>query len=308
MGEKARGWWHNWSLPRGPFARANLADAAVPPPSTCPFVLPHPPTTPLPTPPTHPSTQSDQAVCWICLDAARPDAPLGRACACPRHTHAQCLARWQLQSAGSRKETHCEFCDGQLPDWKAALTPGSGAAAPAVMNVNFDGRTYSFEVKPGIDGYRAFTEAIRRAFSLPDDSELNITFTCDEPCTAGSPAAPVAPVAATPGSLLTLQGAGAYDAAVHCASVSASRRLMQGGGGAPGAPPTPPQPDPLGAARRDDLTDDATSAGAGPSGRRPRSGGERSAGGTGGAPASGAPGSGLGRKLRNAIADMLSAK
>ena len=116
------------------------------------------------------------------------------------------------------------------------------------------------------------------------------------------------PVPTTPGSLLTLQGAGAYDAAVHCASVSAARRLMQGGGAAPGAPPTPPQPAPLGAARRDDLTDDATSAGAGPSGRRPRSGGERAAGGAGGAPASGAPGSGLGRKLRNAIADMLSAK
>ena len=49
------------------------------------------------------------------------------------------------------------------------------------MNVNFDGRTYSFEVKPGIDGYKQFTEAIRKAFSLPEDSELNITFTCDEP-------------------------------------------------------------------------------------------------------------------------------
>ena len=81
------------------------------------------------------------------------------------------------------KETHCEFCDRELPDWKATLTPPTGAAAPAVMNVNFDGRTYSFEVKPGPDGYRQFTEAIRRAFSLPDDSELNITFTCDEPTT-----------------------------------------------------------------------------------------------------------------------------
>lgn len=28
------------------------------------------------------------------------------------------------------------------------------------------------------------------------------------------------------GSLLTLQGAGAYDAAVHCASVSAARRIL----------------------------------------------------------------------------------
>lgn len=31
------------------------------------------------------------------------------------------------------------------------------------MNVNFDGRTYSFEVKPGPEGYKQFTEAIRQA-------------------------------------------------------------------------------------------------------------------------------------------------
>ena len=54
-------------------------------------------------------------------------------------------------------------------------------APPRLQNVNFDGQTYSFEVKPGPDGYRRFTDAIRRAFTLPEDSELNITFTCDEP-------------------------------------------------------------------------------------------------------------------------------
>lgn len=32
-----------------------------------------------------------------------------------------------------------------------------------------------------VQGYHEFTESIRRAFSLPSDSELNITFTCDEP-------------------------------------------------------------------------------------------------------------------------------
>ena len=80
-----------------------------------------------------------------------------------------------------RRETHCEFCDSTLPDWKSTLTPVCGADAPAVMNVNFDGQTYSFEVKPGSVGYKQFTQAIREAFSLPEDSELNITFTCDEP-------------------------------------------------------------------------------------------------------------------------------
>lgn len=48
------------------------------------------------------------------------------------------------------------------------------------------GKTYSFEVKPGPAGYRQFTEAIRQAFHLPEDSELNITFTCDEPSTGKS--------------------------------------------------------------------------------------------------------------------------
>jgi len=80
------------------------------------------------------------------------------------------------------------------------------------MNVNFDNKTYSFQVSPGADGYKQFTEAIRKAFHLPDDSELNITFTCDEPSSAGA--------------LLTLSGPGAYDAAVHCASVSAARRVV----------------------------------------------------------------------------------
>eukprot|EP00210_Caulerpa_lentillifera_P002081 g1996.t1 len=81
------------------------------------------------------------------------------------------------------------------------------------MNVNFEGKTYSFEVKPGTSGYLQFTDAIRQAFQLPADSELNITFTCDEPCTEAS-------------SLLTLQGPGAYDAAVYCASISAARRQL----------------------------------------------------------------------------------
>ncbi|KAK9804179.1 hypothetical protein WJX73_009336 [Symbiochloris irregularis] len=187
----------------------------------------------------------DAPVCWICLDGPSSLACLVQPCRCPRFAHAHCLARWQLQSAGSRKETHCEFCDSELPDWKATLTPKCGADAPAVMNVNFDGRTYSFEVKPGADGYRNFTEAIRKAFLLPEDSELNITFTCDEPGPCIEPSTPPtvdrttikppAPVTHV-GPLLTLQGAGAYDAAVHCASVSAARRILQSAGSPEGQP------------------------------------------------------------------------
>ena len=44
----------------------------------------------------------DSPVCWICLDSERPHRHLVQPCACPRFAHAHCLARWQLQSAGSR--------------------------------------------------------------------------------------------------------------------------------------------------------------------------------------------------------------
>lgn len=91
----------------------------------------------------------------------------------------QCLTVALLHAR--RRELFCDFCNSRLPEWKNVLTPSCGATAPAVMNVNFDNKTYSFQVAPGPDGYKQFTEAIRKAFRLPDDSELNITFTCDEP-------------------------------------------------------------------------------------------------------------------------------
>lgn len=233
----------------------------------------------------------DPPVCWICLDCGTPTQPLARVCKCPRQAHLNCVARWQLQSAGTRKETHCEFCDGELPDWKKTLTPQCGANAPAVMNVNFDGRTYSFEVRPGPDGYKQFTEAIRKAFSLPDDSELNITFTCDEPVAQAPdtppstpfslPTTPVpvpammeeeplTPPASPPGSLLTLQGAGAYDAAVHCASVSAARRITQhspGGTRLPDSPAAAPSTSQQGrrSGQHNPWQAGASSSGAGPS-------------------------------------------
>jgi hypothetical protein len=94
------------------------------------------------------------------------------------------------------------------------MTPPSGCTDPAIMNVNFNHKVHSFEVKPGPEGYAAFTSAIRCAFSLPTDSELNITFTCDDPIS---------------GLMLSLQGAGAYDAAVHCAAISAARRTLASG-------------------------------------------------------------------------------
>lgn len=127
----------------------------------------------------------------------------------------------QLQSAGTRREQLCDFCDGRLPDWKQVLTAPCGPAEPAppaVMTVTFNNRIFYFNVQPGDHGYKKFTADIKHAFGLPEDCDLNITFTCDEPV-AEEPQQP----SSTP--LLTLQGPGAYDAAVHCASLSAARRL-----------------------------------------------------------------------------------
>eukprot|EP00951_Prasinocladus_malaysianus_P012040 scaffold89465_cov47-Prasinocladus_malaysianus.AAC.1 len=158
----------------------------------------------------------EEDVCWICLEAGTTALPLGSMpCKCPRFAHDKCIARWQLQSAGTRKETHCEFCDSNLPDWKQTFRPPSDVNVAAIMNVTFNGITHGFEVVPGEEGYQKFTADIHRVFNLPAGSDLNITFTCDEPTDASSQ--------------LTLQGEGAYDAAVHCASLSAARRVANGG-------------------------------------------------------------------------------
>eukprot|EP00873_Tetraselmis_striata_P008571 jgi/Tetstr1/428835/TSEL_018822.t1 len=157
------------------------------------------------------SLMDDGDVCWICLDGGSNNDPLSpMPCACPRHAHTKCIARWQLQSAGTRRETHCEFCSQELPDWRGCFPTPEKVTEPAIMNVTFNGLTYGFPVKPGKDGYAAFTRAIQAKFSLPSDAKLNITFTCDEPvhdC-----------------NQITLRGEASYDAAVHCATLSAARR------------------------------------------------------------------------------------
>lgn len=196
------------------------------------------------------STDEEKNVCWICLEGDSTGRPLVQPCKCPRYCHSRCLARWQLQSAGTkyaflrscscqeqyfwiRRESECDFCNERLPDWRQVLSYDlSELDAPAIMNVNFEGKTYSFEVTPGTSGYVQFTEAIRQAFRLPADSDLNITFTCDEPCAEAGKhqlfnwQQILILWFSKTGNLLTLQGPGAYDAAVYCASISAARRQL----------------------------------------------------------------------------------
>uniref|UniRef100_A0A7S0RQR2 RING-CH-type domain-containing protein n=1 Tax=Chlamydomonas leiostraca TaxID=1034604 RepID=A0A7S0RQR2_9CHLO len=167
-------------------------------------------------------------VCWICLDDNQDEQVLMSPCKCPRKVHPKCLARWQLQQAGKQEETTCRFCNNQLADWKASLTPE--ALRPEVQKVQpimvvyFEGEIHRIPVKQGGDGLKEFTTRIRELFRLPEDVDISLTFGCKEPMS---------------GQHLKLEGMGAFDAAVHCASVAAAERqhkIRSGGGASSGAP------------------------------------------------------------------------
>ncbi|GIL89711.1 hypothetical protein Vretifemale_17490 [Volvox reticuliferus] len=46
-------------------------------------------------------SDSDVDECWICL-SSEPPGTLARVCDCPRVSHRECLARWQLTNYGRR--------------------------------------------------------------------------------------------------------------------------------------------------------------------------------------------------------------
>lgn len=72
--------------------------------------------------------------------------------------------------------------------------------------------TRRIQVKPGDAGLQEFTERIRQLFRLEDDIDISLTFGCKEPMS---------------GQHLKLEGVGAFDAAVHCASVAAAERAVR---------------------------------------------------------------------------------
>ena len=159
----------------------------------------------------------DEDVCWICLENHLPGRELvPMPCKCPRFVHSKCIMRWQLQSAGSRKETNCEFCDEALPDWKDAVQDeaaavANGAKVTPIMKVRFNGVTKGFPVTPGPEGKAKFKRDIHEAFDFPPGMKLNITFTCMEPTESNQS--------------ITLTGERCFDAAVVCASVAAAKRI-----------------------------------------------------------------------------------
>eukprot|EP00878_Enallax_costatus_P001932 GHUV01002095.1.p1 GENE.GHUV01002095.1~~GHUV01002095.1.p1 ORF type:complete len:205 (+),score=47.12 GHUV01002095.1:95-709(+) len=142
-------------------------------------------------------------VCWICLEGASA-GELRSVCKCPRKCHQKCLARWQLHSAGKSEEKKCRFCDSILDDWKPHLMAGSKVSTP-YMRVSFNGGTHKVQVQPGPEGAKAFEKEIRDMLQLPEEQEFDVIFHCRAP---GS------------GDKLQLQGLCAFDAAVHCASMT----------------------------------------------------------------------------------------
>lgn len=153
-----------------------------------------------------PRGADQEDVCWICLDPAGVQGPLEQPCACPRSVHALCLARWQLHSAGREEERVCRFCHTELRDWKPVMTQATGAkVVTPYMRVSFNGKTYKVQVQPGPEGAAAFERQIRSLLQLPEGLEFDVIFHCRAPGT---------------GDKLQLQGLNAFDAAVHCASLS----------------------------------------------------------------------------------------
>jgi RING-variant domain len=163
--------------------------------------------------------------CFICLQES---GDLVRPCRCPRHVHARCLARWQLQRAGGPEESACRFCGSRLPDWRPGVTPAEvDLPAVATMAVVPNGRERRLAVSHGPRGREQFESEIRKAFGLADDDVLAYTFDCHVPPSSTMQAAVCDPGIAPLESRhdlerVQLEGRNAYEAAFHCVCVTAA--------------------------------------------------------------------------------------
>ncbi|KAG2484449.1 hypothetical protein HYH03_016760 [Edaphochlamys debaryana] len=172
-----------------------------------------------------PDASSD--CCWICLGGSEA-GPLDRPCSCPRSVHLECLGRWQLQSAGRSEEHRCRFCSHPLPPLEASLTPSHLAPVAKTvtpyMAIVYGGEQYKIPVRPGPDGMAEFRARVKCLFGMPYDAEFNVSFECAAPSS---------------GERLTLAGIGAFNAAAHCAAISAAKRAVGEDGGFEWGPEAP---------------------------------------------------------------------
>lgn len=158
-------------------------------------------------------TPSSEDVCWICLDSGSASEPLAQPCSCSsRYVHVNCLARWQLHSAGRSEEKACRFCQAELPDWKPAFSPPVAALPAPVVAVVCRGVTHRFTIEQGPEGKEKFQRQVRQVFGLPPNAEIEVTFTVKAPDSGDS---------------VILRGLQTYEAASYCAAVAASKRMLQ---------------------------------------------------------------------------------
>ena len=82
-----------------------------------------------------------------------------------------------------REETHCRFCNHELPNWRGALTPQAKATkSPLVVTVCSNGQEHDICVDNSEgDGLNNFQDHIRDLFGIQQNVQLKFTFYCTEP-------------------------------------------------------------------------------------------------------------------------------
>lgn len=78
------------------------------------------------------------------------------------------------------------------------------------MSVTFNGQIHHVLVRGGPGGYEKFVQDIRDMFAITEELDMHLAFDCADPVS---------------GQLVKLNGSGAFQAAVHCATISAAKRL-----------------------------------------------------------------------------------
>lgn len=111
----------------------------------------------------------EPSCCWICL---QEDGTKVQPCGCPRVVHKDCLAYWQLHSAGTLEEHTCRFCAEPLPDWKQVLGGNCHVEQVPVVAVVFEGCEWRLKVAPTPEGALRFQRQIELITGLPFNEQV----------------------------------------------------------------------------------------------------------------------------------------
>ncbi|KXZ50947.1 hypothetical protein GPECTOR_14g193 [Gonium pectorale] len=103
----------------------------------------------------------------------------------------------------------------EYPSWVHSLTPPRLQPVTATvqpwMAVVCGDKTIKVPVRPGPEGLAEFKERVRTLFAFPPEREFEVSFECRAP---------------VGGDKLLLKGIQCFDAAAHCATISAARRAL----------------------------------------------------------------------------------